>query len=1302
MNRPRNFLRSFFHATMYLVVSVLVIAALLLSVARLMLPAIEEYRPDIESWVSQVIGQEVEIATLDAAWYGLEPQLVLKGVQLLSPDRNVTTSYFQQARIGLNIFSSLFHWRLIPGGLTVEGASFSFVRRASGNVTLSGVKERNINKVDKSSDGANQVLSDWLFSQRILDVRDSEIFWLDEENNKNQWHFTKVNLKFRNDGDHHIVHGSVNLPDEIGARLEVAIDANGDLLSANGWSGSAYFEAANLLLEPWAKEFPDLNFTVSNGLVGLRLWSTWRKANLIALKGDVFSNGFKIASKKSPKVQSIESLSTNINVQKISNYWEATLDRFTVSTAKSTWPQFRLDSKIDVENKQTQTSISQIRIGDLLPIASVLIDDNEKLSTLLAKLSPAGEISDLHFDVGLKDEKPIFYAKGSIEDYQNKPWKKIPGFTELELDFELSDRSAHVRFPKQNFSLDYSGAFEFPAALKDVQGELYWIKRDVGSSVIAKDLVAQYLGATAKGSLQVDILPDKNHHIDLSFHFLDGQVKNAKYYIPSRLMKKTAADWIKQALVSGNVEKGGLLYFGKVKEFPFVNNEGLFDVDLEVSNGTLNFAKGWPEINKIEGLFELNANALSFSSSSAKTLNVPLKNVFVEFPIFRTKHPKLKIVGEVEGDSAKKLNYLHNSPLEDIFAKNISPIKMAGNSELELELDIPLRDIKSTQVNGEIEIKDNTFEADEWRLDIQSLSTRLSFNNQGINAERVTGVMDGVTLNGNIITKTVEEGYNLISIANQSEVNDIEMARMFGRFLDKSHWGDYIAGNTTIATEIEIPLLAKEVIKGPKINLSLSASLNDIAIELPYPLSKSYDEKDTIVLSADLSGEKRLLEIETNNLNAIFEIVPAGDQQVITRGGVGFHQAAELPLENGYRYVGRLDRFSWTRWEPIIFPSEHATPLLAEGDGSSSQYFDVEIEKLELFGSWFGKTMVQASSGSQLWSIHLSGDDLAGEVFLPVVLSSAPLIMNFERLKVERGKINSGDDKFVYLDPRVMPEIQIDAKNFTFNDINFGHLKGHAKKIDAGLRLDDFSMINKTTQISAKGNWIEIDDEQTSTFDVLVKTNQLGTTVKSWGFSDAFGGGVGDIKLNARWENKPTDFSFATAKGSLKADIKDASLLDFELGAAKMVGLFLPRRLLLDFRDVFNKGMHFDSIKGEYQIDEGSAYTADLRLDGPAADILMAGRIGLVAEDYDQLITVNRRLVGDSLSTLAALATNPLVNPVLAAQVFALKKLFEKQIDEILSVQYTIKGPWESPKITPVVKNLEDRGEHIEDLFESE
>ena len=80
-------------------------------------------------------------------------------------------------------------------------------------------------------------------------------------------------------------------------------------------------------------------------------------------------------------------------------------------------------------------------------------------------------------------------------------------------------------------------------------------------------------------------------------------------------------------------------------------------------------------------------------------------------------------------------------------------------------------------------------------------------------------------------------------------------------------------------------------------------------------------------------------------------------------------------------------------------------------------------------------------------------------------------------------------------------------------------------------------------------------------------------------------------------------------------------------GAGRAVGLLsvtaLPRRLSLDFTDVFGKGLAFDKIEGDFTLSDGNAYTSNLIMDGPAAGVRISGRVGIEAEDYDQTAIVS-------------------------------------------------------------------------------
>ena len=100
----------------------------------------------------------------------------------------------------------------------------------------------------------------------------------------------------------------------------------------------------------------------------------------------------------------------------------------------------------------------------------------------------------------------------------------------------------------------------------------------------------------------------------------------------------------------------------------------------------------------------------------------------------------------------------------------------------------------------------------------------------------------------------------------------------------------------------------------------------------------------------------------------------------------------------------------------------------------------------------------------------------------------------------------------------------------------------------------------------------------------------------------------------------------------------------------------LPRRLLLDFSDVFKAGFGFDRLKGTFTIEDGDAYTNNLYMEGPAARVDIAGRTGLALQNYDQLVTVTPH-VAETLPVLGILTATPQVG----AAILAIQKLFQPQ-----------------------------------------
>jgi uncharacterized protein YhdP len=176
---------------------------------------------------------------------------------------------------------------------------------------------------------------------------------------------------------------------------------------------------------------------------------------------------------------------------------------------------------------------------------------------------------------------------------------------------------------------------------------------------------------------------------------------------------------------------------------------------------------------------------------------------------------------------------------------------------------------------------------------------------------------------------------------------------------------------------------------------------------------------------------------------------------------------------------------------------------------------------------------------------------------------------------------------------------------------------------------------------------------------------------------------VGDdlsMLLDVSWSGGPSEKMLESIDGQVKVRIGTGQLEEVKPGAGRVFGLMsiaaLPRRLSLDFRDVFGKGFGFDKIQGTFAIVDGDTYTCDLSLESPAADIGIVGRAGLVTRDYEQTAVVSASF-GNALPIAGALVAGPQV----AAALLIFSQIFKKPLQEVTQVYYSIGGSFDEPII---------------------
>jgi uncharacterized protein YhdP len=122
----------------------------------------------------------------------------------------------------------------------------------------------------------------------------------------------------------------------------------------------------------------------------------------------------------------------------------------------------------------------------------------------------------------------------------------------------------------------------------------------------------------------------------------------------------------------------------------------------------------------------------------------------------------------------------------------------------------------------------------------------------------------------------------------------------------------------------------------------------------------------------------------------------------------------------------------------------------------------------------------------------------------------------------------------------------------------------------------------------------------------------------------------------------------------------------------------LPRRIGLDFSDVFSKGFKFERIDAEAGVEKGVMGLKEFRMSGSAADVEMRGEVDLAGETQNLRVRIIPG-VGDTAGTALVF-----VNPAVGVAAVIAQRVLKNPLGQIFAYQYSITGPWSDPKVARI------------------
>jgi len=1242
----------------------LFLAAVLLSVARVWALSLGEYRHDIETAASATLQRPVTIGGVEASWRGLHPVLRLRDVALAGAGQAQRLD-MREIQVSLDTGYFLRTRKLRFTGIDIIGTSLTLARDADGRLVLEGFAGKKGSEVEFGA----------LAAMSRLSIHDADVTLRDIPKGVGAQHFSAVNVSLANVGDHHYMSGHAVLPGQLGDRIEIVAHLRGDIAKPAAWHGRAYFKGQALSLSSLLAPVLEQTNTV-RGVADLRLWAELTASRITSVSGELEVDALQLENREGDRqsVFAADNARMQFGWRQAGKGWQAVLQRLQVSRAGQEWKtgKVSLDGLPLADGIQLRAEAALLDLEEATALLQVLPRLDAGLRETLTSAQPTGRLEDLSCTVTRREGafrvdrlSARFAGLGVLQT------GALPYIAGLDGSIAGSSGAGTLHLDSDTLVVHDERLFRNALQFDRVAGELYWRTADDALQIGSASLVLANPNLALDARFNVAV-PHNGDPVttDTAIAVHEFDVASTGKYLPARIMSPHGVAWLDRSLTGGKVHDGSVVISGRLDHLPFDHGEGRLEVRLPVRDATLDFNEQWSPVTQLDAEVDFTGRQMDIRSQRGFIRTAALQDVHAQ--IKNLAKPELTLEGKVEGALPVMLAELGSSPLGEAYGGFVDRVDSAGRAELALDIRLPLaQHERPLSVSGGIRLRDDTLKVSGTDIVLEHIRGRLAFDGNGIRGDGIKAGLFGKTAAARVWTEP-GKAFTHISLDGKLALLDRVLAKA-------SPLRDVISGEPD--WHVQLTARGKPARgKTADLGLQITSTLAGLAIDLPAPLGKTAAEQRALSVEiAALDSSERYVHITyADDLQGVLVLTQGAQGVELQRGNIALGgDAPEPPQIPQLLISGRLDHVRLADWKP------HLAAGGQRGTGPPLRV-SLRIADLEVLGYRLHDTGIDIVQTSQALTIKTLGPSAEGELQLMLDGDRIERItMDMQRLVLE--PVGEASERSrPPLTPADFPALQVKTQQLVYDKADFGAFELQAaRQAGGGYRIERLALSSKMLSMNMSGDWRQIGEDQVSDAELTVTNGNVGMLLDALGYQKVMKRGRPGGTLKASWRGAPWDVRTEIINGSFDILIEDGQLLDVEPGATgRALGLLsltkLPKRLTLDFTDLFGQGFGFERISGKLVLDNGNAYTDKLVIDGPAAKIEITGRVGLAAQDYDELVTVTPYL-NSSLPLAGALAGGPAVG----AAVIVAEKLFEDKLglNEIARKQYAVTGPWAKPVV---------------------
>lgn len=1255
--------------------TLLLLVALAVAFARQFLPSVAEYRESAEQFLSERAGFPISIQSITAQWEERYPTFRISGIQ--GDSRGAEKALDTQFSIGqldveMDIISSLLRQAPIFSSFSIQKLNIELFEQ-NGQWTHFPTQTS-----PRSSDQFLEQIIALLSLQPSVSFEQAKLTLHSETGRKHL--LEPLSFKLENTRSQHHINGRLSMLLSSGSRTSVEFALESGALSSDilNTEFMAYARVSNLgesLLNINAVQLP---FVLKKLDIGGEVWAHIEDQKISRLQGRIslpelemegISNRFS-QGRFDFSLQPLEHDKYRLAL------WDLSV---AIDEHPITLPYNALD--LDLQNRQLLLQALSLKQINLSQLTEAFTDQRylpEELSVALQKLAPEGYIENLSVKWPVLGEWSNFNAEADLNNVGVGDYFGAPSLRQVSGRLRLTPSTGVIDLDTNNFSMGFPDLFKEAWTYTSASGRIYWVIDESNAEslpivTVRSDLINlsnPSLSAAGRFSMYLPLDRNEQTELTLLIGMKNADGKQASSYIPAPEVGEGLYNWIDSAIQGGTVNDGMLVLLAGTRHLE-ERSAPTVQLYFDVDNAKVKFQPNWPEVEDTHLNISIDRGAVAIKAEGGKLLNSHIGRVNVGLA---PNSDKLFVATDLTGDAGDIMTLLQGPALSDQVGKGLQGWALSGRHTTKVELEIGLNQNISPNINVISQLADGVFSSERQRIRFGELNGGVTYSSsKGLFSDELkTQFLDQpAAVNIETLPKT----------ASMPSITRVNM-RTYAEMKSLQKWSELsllklAKGKARVEGRMDLcgnsPLCNKLIVE---------SDLKGVALDLPEPFNKTAAEVLDLQLVAQLGSDAPVWRYNLGDqLRGVSRLDPQGGKHHISFGGsrpeevsdIGVWIDGELARVNFAQVERFIDQAGW-RQEGVV-SSDSGLKQLSLNVGQF-ELGDMTLEELALVVS-------RAQNTTYGTRVGLVSEQVTGEIRIPSK-DADPYIVNLKHLYLD-----SGDDEDKELSTKVIetqgwPVIHLDIASLYLDQKPLGHWQMVLQpEENNGLSVNNlFAQMDGFT-LQGSAGWEVKNQRSVSFLDSKLTGGDFGKLLARIGYKGVVESTSTAMENKFVWLGYPWEFKSKHLDGIFKMEINKGRIVEAgnSSNILRIFGILnlntIIRRLQLNFSDLLEKGVAFDTLKANYLLSNGIANAQEpLVLQGPSANINMTGSINIPAKSLDSQMDVVLPLTSN-LPIAAVLLGAPQV----AGAVFIIDKLIGDKLQKVSTLKYRLTGPWAEPEI---------------------